>query len=95
MDEGCSRAVNEVFVNLYNKGLIYRGSYIVNWCSNCHTTISDIEVEHSNKAGNLWELRYPYADGSGYIIVATTRPETMLGIPPWRFTPRMKDIKIK
>ena len=79
MDEGCSAAVRETFVELYNKGLIYRGSYIVNWCSHCQTTISDIEVEHSEHEGHLWHLRYPYADGSGYLVVATTRPETMLG----------------
>lgn len=79
LDEGCSEAVKEVFVNLYHKGLIYRGSYITNWCSQCQTTISDIEVEHEQRAGHLWELRYPYADGSGYLTVATTRPETMLG----------------
>ncbi|NLF80342.1 MAG: valine--tRNA ligase, partial [Clostridia bacterium] len=79
MDEGCSAAVREAFVELYKKGLIYRGSYIVNWCSHCQTTISDIEVEHSEQAGHLWHLRYPYADGSGYVVVATTRPETMLG----------------
>lgn len=79
MDEGCSAAVRETFVELYNKGLIYRGSYIVNWCSHCQTTISDIEVEHKEHEGHLWHLRYPYADGSGYLVVATTRPETMLG----------------
>lgn len=79
MDEGCSRAVREAFVELYNKGLIYRGSYIVNWCSHCQTTISDIEVEHVEHEGHLWQLRYPYADGSGYVVVATTRPETLLG----------------
>ncbi len=79
MDEGCSEAVRETFVELYNKGLIYRGSYIVNWCSHCQTTISDIEVEHNDHDGHLWHLRYPYADGSGYLVVATTRPETMLG----------------
>lgn len=79
LDEGCSQAVREVFVNLYHKGLIYRGSYIVNWCSKCQTTISDIEVEHNPRQGHLWHLRYPFADGSGYIIIATTRPETLLG----------------
>jgi len=79
MDEGCSRAVREAFVELYNKGLIYRGSYIVNWCSHCQTTISDIEVEHVDHEGHLWHFRYPYADGSGYLVIATTRPETMLG----------------
>jgi len=79
MDEGCSRAVREVFVRLYEKGLIYRGSYIINWCPRCHTTISDIEVEHEEEAGRLWYIRYPFKDGSGGVVVATTRPETMLG----------------
>jgi len=79
LDEGCSRAVREVFCELYDKGLIYRGSYIVNWCSHCQTTISDIEVEHKDHEGHLWHLRYPYTDGSGYIVVATTRPETIPG----------------
>jgi valyl-tRNA synthetase len=79
MDEGCSAAVREVFIKLYEKGLIYRGSYLINWCPKCHTTISDIEVEHEEREGNLWHIRYPMADGSGYIEVATTRPETMLG----------------
>ena len=79
MDEGCSRAVREVFIRLYKKGLIYRGSYLVNWCPKCATTISDIEVEHEEKEGRLWHLRYPLVEGDGYIQVATTRPETMLG----------------
>jgi valyl-tRNA synthetase len=79
LDEGCSAAVREVFVRLYEKGLIYKGSYIVNWCSKCQTTISDIEVEHNDRIGHLWHLRYPFADGSGYVVVATTRPETLLG----------------
>ncbi|MCR4963127.1 MAG: valine--tRNA ligase [Firmicutes bacterium] len=79
MDEGCSKAVRRAFVNMYKKGLIYRGSYIVNWCCHCQTTISDIEVEHAEREGHLWYLRYPYADGSGYVVVATTRPETLLG----------------
>jgi valyl-tRNA synthetase len=79
MDEGCSAAVREVFIRLYEKGLIYRGSYLINWCPKCRTTISDIEVEHEDRDGNLWHIRYPYVDGSGYIEVATTRPETMLG----------------
>ncbi|MGI6451331.1 MAG: valine--tRNA ligase [Desulfitobacteriia bacterium] len=79
MDEGCSRAVREVFVKLYEKGLIYRGNYIVNWCSKCHTTISDIEVEHNEREGQLWHIRYPAKDGGEGVIVATTRPETMLG----------------
>ncbi|HWJ04015.1 MAG TPA: class I tRNA ligase family protein, partial [Verrucomicrobiae bacterium] len=79
MDEGCSEAVKEVFIRLYEKGLVYRGNYIINWCPKCQTTISDIEVEHDQKEGNLYHLRYPLKDGSGYIEVATTRPETMLG----------------
>ena len=79
MDEGCSRAVREVFRRLYAKGLIYRGSYIINWCPHCGTTISDIEVEHSEEQGTLTYIRYPGLDGAGDIIVATTRPETMLG----------------
>src|SRR5512136_2027419 len=79
MDEGCSRAVREVFVRLYEGGLIYRGDYIVNWCTRCHTAISDLEVEYEEKEGALWEIRYPYAEGGGDIVVATTRPETMLG----------------
>ncbi|MGI6604679.1 MAG: valine--tRNA ligase [bacterium] len=79
MDEGCSKAVREVFVSLYERGLIYRGNYIVNWCPHCHTAISDIEVEHQDTAAKLWYVRYPLAEGDGYITVATTRPETMLG----------------
>ncbi len=79
MDEGCSEAVREIFIKLYEKGLIYRGSYLINWCPKCHTTISDIEVEHEDRQGHLWHIRYPLADGSGFIEVATTRPETMLG----------------
>ncbi len=79
MDEGCNKAVKEVFVNLYNKGLIYRGNRIVNWCPHCLTTISDAEVNYEDQAGHFWHLRYPYTDGSGYIEMATTRPETMLG----------------
>ena len=79
MDDGCSQAVREFFLHLYKQGLIYRGSYIINWCKQCQTTISDIEVEHHDVSGHLWHLRYPYADGSGYVTVATTRPETLLG----------------
>ncbi len=79
MDEGCSRAVREVFVSLYEKGLIYQGNYIINWCPRCQTALSDIEVEHKDQEGKLWEIRYPLADGSGELVVATTRPETMLG----------------
>ena len=79
MDEGCSRAVREVFVSLYEKGLIYQGNYITNWCPKCNTAISDIEVEHQDEDGNLWYIRYPVEDSDEYVVVATTRPETMLG----------------
>ncbi len=79
MDEGLSTAVREVFVRLYEDGLIYKGDYIVNWCPRCHTALADDEVEHDPTDGKLYHLRYPYADGSGEVIVATTRPETMLG----------------
>ncbi len=79
MDEGCNKAVREVFVNLYNKGLIYRGERIINWCPHCKTSISDAEVNYEDQAGHFWHLRYPLADGSGYIELATTRPETLLG----------------
>ena len=79
MDEGCNKAVKEVFVNLYNKDLIYRGERIINWCPHCLTSISDAEVEYEDQAGHFWHLRYPLSDGSGYIEMATTRPETMLG----------------
>ena len=79
LDEGCSKAVNEFFVRLYEKGLIYRGERIINWCPYCLTSISDAEVEYAEADGSFWHLRYPLADGSGYIELATTRPETMLG----------------
>ncbi len=79
MDEGLSRAVRKVFVELYNAGLIYRDNYIINWCHRCHTALADIEVEHEEHEGNLYHIRYPFPDGSGGIVVATTRPETMLG----------------
>ncbi len=79
MDERCSKAVREVFVNLYRKGLIYRGSRIINWCPHCHTALSDAEVEYEPQDSNLWHIRYPYTDGSGYMVIATTRPETLLG----------------
>ena len=79
LDEGCSKAVKEVFVKLYDKGLIYRGERIINWCPHCHTSISDAEVEYEEQAGFFWHLRYPFADGSGYLELATTRPETLLG----------------
>ncbi|MGD0278627.1 MAG: valine--tRNA ligase [Smithella sp.] len=79
MDKGLSHAVREVFVRLYNEGMIYQGDYIVNWCPRCHTAISDLEVEFKQGQSFLWNIRYPFADGSGEIVVATTRPETMLG----------------
>ena len=79
MDEGCNKAVKEVFINLYNKGLIYRGERIINWCPKCLTSISDAEVNYEDQAGHFWHLRYPLSDGSGYINLATTRPETLLG----------------
>ena len=79
MDEGCSRAVRETFCELYDKGLIYKGSRIINWCPHCLTALSDAEVEYVDKPGHLWYIRYPLSDGSGDIVVATTRPETMLG----------------
>ena len=79
MDEGCNKAVKNVFVRLYDKGLIYRGERIINWCPHCLTSISDAEVEYEEQAGHFWHLRYPLADGSGYINLATTRPETLLG----------------
>jgi valyl-tRNA synthetase len=79
MDEGLSEAVKEVFVRLYKEGLIYRGDYIVNWCPHCHTAISDIEVEHRDIDGHFYHLKYPYKDREGFIEVATTRPETLLG----------------
>lgn len=79
LDEGCSKAVREVFVNLYEKGLIYQGKRMVNWCPHCCTTISDAEVEYEDQAGHFWHLRYPFKDGTGYVELATTRPETMLG----------------
>ena len=79
LDEGCSKAVREVFVRLYEKGLIYRGERIINWCPHCKTSISDAEVEFEERDGFFWHLRYPFKDGSGYLELATTRPETMLG----------------
>ncbi len=79
LDEGCSRAVREVFCRLYEKDLIYRGDRIINWCPKCGTSISDAEVEYEEQHGHFWHLRYPFADGSGYLELATTRPETLLG----------------
>ncbi|MCK5155691.1 MAG: valine--tRNA ligase [Spirochaetales bacterium] len=79
LDEGLSHAVREVFVSLYERGLIYKGNYLINWCAVCGTALSDDEVEHREKTGKMYTIRYPYADGSGYVEIATTRPETMLG----------------
>ncbi len=79
MDEGCSKAVREAFCELYGKGLIYKGSRIINWCPHCVTALSDAEVEYVDKPGHLWYIRYPLSDGSGDLVVATTRPETMMG----------------
>ncbi len=79
MDEGCSKAVREVFVNLYNKGLIYQGSKIINWCPHCITALSDAEVEHEEQSGHFWHIKYPVKDSDEFVIIATTRPETLLG----------------
>ena len=79
MDEGCNKAVKEVFVKLYNKGLIYRGNRIINWCPVCLTALSDAEVEYEEQDSHLWHIRYPAKDGGEGVVVATTRPETMLG----------------
>ena len=79
LDEGCSEAVKEVFIRLYEKGLIYRGERIINWCPHCLTSISDAEVEYEEHDGHFWHIRYPLSDGSGYLEIATTRPETLLG----------------
>ena len=79
MDEGLSKAVREAFVTLYERGLIYKGKYLVNYCPKCGTALADDEVEYENVPGKIYEVRYPYSDGSGWITVATTRPETMFG----------------
>ena len=79
MDEGCSKAVREVFVNLYNKGLIYQGSRIINWCPNCVTALSDAEVEYTEQEGHFWHIKYPVKDSDEFVVIATTRPETLLG----------------
>ncbi len=95
LDEGCNKAVVEVFNNLYEKGLIYRGERIVNWCPHCLTSISDAEVEYEDQAGHFWHIKYPYADGTGYLEIATTRPETLLGDTAVAVNPddeRYKDI---
>jgi len=96
MDEGLSRAVRKVFVDLYHQGLIYRGDYIINWCHRCHTALADLEVEHEDIDGHLYHVRYPFADGSGGITVVTTRPETMLGDTAVAVNPedeRFRDLK--
>lgn len=93
MDEGCSHAVNEVFVRLHEKGLIYRGNRIINWCPDCRTALSDAEVEYEEEAGHLWHIRYDAADGSGSVIVATTRLRPCWGIPRWRFILTTRGIK--
>ena len=95
LDEGCSNAVNEVFTRLYEKGLIYRGERMINWCPVCKTSISDAEVEYEEKDGCFWHIRYPFSDGSGYLNLATTRPETLLGDTAVAVNPddeRYKDI---
>ena len=79
MDPAYTRSVQEVFIRLYEEGLIYRGQYIVNWCPRCGTAVSDLEVVHEDRPGHLWYIRYPFEDGQGHLTVATTRPETMLG----------------
>ena len=95
MDEGCSEAVKEVFVKYYNQGYIYRGERIINWCPHCLTSISNAEVEYEDQAGHFWHLKYPFEDGTGYIELATTRPETLLGDTAVAVNPkdeRYKDI---
>ncbi len=95
LDEGCNKAVNEVFVRLYEKGLIYRGEKIINWCPTCLTSISEAEVEYEDQQGHFWHVRYPFADGSGYMNIATTRPETLLGDTALAVNPndeRYKDV---
>ena len=79
MDEGCSKAVEEVFINLYKKGYIYKGSRIINWCPKCNTSLSDAEVEHEEQEGHFWHIKYPIAGTDRFLEIATTRPETMLG----------------
>ena len=79
MDEGCSRAVEEVFIKLYEEGYIYKGSRIINWCPVCKTSLSDAEVEHEEQDGSFWHIKYPIVGTGDYLEIATTRPETMLG----------------
>ena len=95
LDEGLSRAVREVFIRLYGEGLIYRGDYIINWCPRCHTALSDLEVEHEEKQGKLYYIKYKFKDDKGHVVVATTRPETLLGDTAVAVNPedeRYKDI---
>ena len=95
LDEGCSKAVQKVFIDLYNKGLIYHGERIINWCPNCKTSISDIECEYEEQEGHFWHINYPLSDGSGFVQIATTRPETLLGDTALAVNPkdeRYKDI---
>lgn len=95
MDESRSKAVKKAFIDLFNKGLIYRGKRLVNWCSRCGTALSDIEVEYEDEKSNLWHIKYPFKDSDGYVIVATTRPETMLGDTAVAVSPddeRYKDV---
>ena len=95
LDEGLSRAVKEVFIRLYEEGLIYRGDYIINWCPRCQTALSDLEVEHDDVKGKLYHIKYPFVTGKGHVVVATTRPETLLGDTAVAVNPadeRYKDI---
>ena len=93
MDDTCAKAVRETFCDLYDKGMIYKGSRIINWCPKCATALSDAEVEYTDKPGNLWHIRYPLADGSGDIVVATTRPETMMGDTGVAVNPEDENLK--
>ncbi|MCK4654563.1 MAG: valine--tRNA ligase [Candidatus Cloacimonetes bacterium] len=93
MDEGLSEAVKEVFIRLYEKGLIYKGKRIINWCPRCVTALSNDEVEHEEKMGNLWDIKYPFKDGKGFVTVTTTRPETMLGDTAVAVNPKDKRYK--
>ena len=93
MDDMLSRAVKEVFIRLYDEGLIYKGKYIINWCPRCETALANDEVEYSEENGNLWYIRYPLVDESGFVVVATTRPETMLGDTAVAVNPRDKRYK--
>jgi len=92
MDEMLSRAVKEVFVTLYEQGLIYKGKYIINWCPRCVTALANDEVEHADEAGKLWYIRYPFSEGKGHVIVATTRPETMQGAHDHAGHPKVDDL---